>query len=151
MISGELEILKRKGLFSVNNPPNTRLDEDVFRLRLQKTSSRRLQDILIKTNIFALVTRLKDVLVKTSSKCLEDIEDIFKAFCQDIFKMSSKRLQDILQKTSSRHLAKNVFKTSSRRLQYVFKTSCKDIFKTFSSLMIRIKPFSFFETSSTRL
>ena len=45
-------------------PPNIRLDEDVFRLRLQKTSSRRLQDVLVKTNIFVLAIRLQDVLQK---------------------------------------------------------------------------------------
>ena len=45
-------------------PPNIRLDEDVFRLRLQKTSSRRLQDVLVKTNIFILAIRLQDVLQK---------------------------------------------------------------------------------------
>ena len=64
-------------------PPNIRLDEDVFRLRLQKTSSRRLdqdeyvclsltssrrlQDVLVKTNIFVLAIRLQDVF-KTSSR-----------------------------------------------------------------------------------
>ena len=46
-------------------------------LRLQKTSSRRLQDVLVKTNIFVLAIRL-----------------------QDVFKTSSRRLA----KTSSRHL-----------------------------------------------
>ena len=56
--------------------------EDVFRLRLQKTSSRRLdqdeyvrpsltssQDVLVKTNIFALAICLQDVF-KTSSRRL---------------------------------------------------------------------------------
>ena len=33
-------------------PVNIRLNEDVFRFCLQKTSSRRLQDVLLKTNIF---------------------------------------------------------------------------------------------------
>ena len=58
-------------------PANMRLDEDVFRLRLQKTSSRRddqdeyirlthtsSEDILINTNIIVLVIRLQDVLQK---------------------------------------------------------------------------------------
>ena len=35
--------------------------EDVFCLRLQKTSSRRLQDVLIKTNTFGLVIIIQDV------------------------------------------------------------------------------------------
>ena len=80
-------------------PANTRLDEDVFRLRLQKTHSIRLRDVLIKTNIFALALRLQ----KTSSRRL-----------QDVFKTSSRRLQDVF-KTSSRRLAK----ISSRRFQGV--------------------------------
>ena len=65
-------------------------------LRLQKTSSRRLQDVLVKTNIFVLAIRLQDVL----TRCLQYI---FKTSCEDVFKMSSKRLQDIF-KTSSKCL-----------------------------------------------
>ena len=88
------------------SPANIRLDEDVFRLRLQKTSWRRLdhnryvrlslmssEDVLVKTKIFVLAIRL-----------------------QDVFKTFSRRLQDVL---------KNIFKTSSRRLQDVFKTSLR--------------------------
>ena len=97
--------------------------EDVFRLRLQKTSPRRLQDFLIKTNISIFVIRLQDVF-KTFSRYLQDI---FKTSCQDIFKMFSRRLQGVF-KTSSRRLAK----TFSRRLQNVFKASCKNVFKTSS-------------------
>ena len=77
-----------------------RLLEDVFHLRLQKTYSRSLQDVLIKTNIFT-----------------KRFQDVFKTSCQDIFKTSSRRLA----KTSSRHL-QDVFKTTSRHLQEVFKT-----------------------------
>ena len=85
--------------------------EDVFRLRLQKTSSRCLdqdehvrlsltsaEDVLVKTNIFVLAIRL-----------------------QDVFKMTSRRFQDI-------------FKTSSRRFEFVFKTSCKDISRRFQGV-----------------
>ena len=61
-------------------------------IRLQKTSSRRLQDVLIQTNIFVLVIRL-----------------------QDMFKTCSRRVQ-----TYWRCLAK----TSWRCLQDIFKTSC---------------------------
>ena len=68
--------------------------EDVFCLRLQKTSPRRLQDVLVKTNIFVLAIRL-----------------------QDVFKAFSRRLQDALQKR-----LQGIFKTSPRRLQNVFKT-----------------------------
>ena len=98
--------------------------EDVFRLRLQKTSSRRLQDVLIQTNMFALALRLQ----KTSSKRLEDVlvkTNIFVlAIClQDVFKTSSRRLQDMpsrrLQHMSSRRLQD----MSSRRFEDVFKMS----------------------------
>ena len=108
-------------------PANICLDEDVLiktnmfalALLLQKTSSRRLQDVLVRTNIFALVIR--DVF-KTSSG------SVFKASPRRLQKMFSRRLQDIF-KTS----CKKVFKASSRRLQDIFKTFCKDIFKTFWS------------------
>ena len=62
-------------------------------LRLQKTSSRRLQDVLVKTDIFVLAIRL-----------------------QDVFNASSRRLQD-------------VFKTSSRHLPDVLQSHLQDVFK----------------------
>ena len=117
-----------------SNPANIRLDEDVFRLCLQKTSSRRLdqdeyvhlsltspEDVLVKTNIFVLAIRLQDVF-KTFSRRL-----------QDVFKTFSRRLQDVLQKR-----LQDIFKTSSRRFEDVFKTSCKDIFKMFSRHTIKL-------------
>ena len=115
MIETGLEFLEKS---SINLPANIRLDEDVllediFGLRLQKTSPRRLQDVLIKKNIFALLICLQKTcsrhLVKTSSRRL-----------QDVFKTSSRHLQDAL-KTSSGRL-QNIFKISSRHLQDVFKT-----------------------------
>ena len=106
--------------------------EDVFRLRLQKTS----QDVLNKTNIFVLAIRLQDAF-NTSSWRFQDsssrLQDIFKTSYQDVFKTFSKHLQDVLQKR-----LQDIFKASSRRfedvwhLQDIFKTSCKDVFKTFS-------------------
>ena len=108
-------------------------------LPLQKMSSKRLQDVLVKTNIFFLAI------------C---VQDVFKTSCQDVFKTFSRRLEDVLQKrlqdifkTSSRHFQDvlrtrllNVFKTSSRRLekrlQDIFKTSCKDILKTYYQLKL---------------
>ena len=81
--------------------------EDVFRLRLPKTSSRRLQDVLIKTNMFTLALCLQ----KTSSRRLGEDQYIRLGYT------SSRRLQDVF-KTSSRHL-QDVFKTSSRHLQDV--------------------------------
>ena len=58
------------------NPANIRLDEDV--LKTSYVFRRRLQDVLVKTNIFVLAI------------CL-----------QNVFKTSSRRLQEVL-KTSSR-------------------------------------------------
>ena len=114
--------------------------EDVFRLRLKKTSLRRLQDVLVKNNIFALAMHLQDVfktsyqnVFKTSSRRLQDVskmssrrlQEIFKTPCQDVFKTSSRSLQYIL-------------KSSWKRLQEIFKTPCKDIFETFSRRIIKL-------------
>ena len=98
--------------------------EEVFRLRLRKTSSRCLdQGEYVRLSL----TSSKDVFktswsrpkTKTSSRrlakmCSRRFEDVFKTYC------------------------KNVFKTSSRRLQAIFKTSSKDIFKTFSRRIIKL-------------
>ena len=88
--------------------------QDVFKtnifallIRLQKTSSRRPEDVLIKTNRFVLNIRLQD-LFKTFSRRLQDV---FKTSCQDVFKTFSENVF----KTPSRHF-QDVFKTSSRRL-----------------------------------
>ena len=105
------DVLSQQTFVLMKTP--SRLLEDVFRLRLQKTSSRSLQDVLIKTNIIVLVIRFQDVF-KTSSRCLA--------------------------KTSSRHL-QDVLKTFWRCLQDVFKTFCKDIFKTFSRHVIKLNTF----------
>ena len=94
-------------------PANIRLDEDVFRLRLQKTSSGRLQEVLIKTNMFALALRLQ----KTSSRRLGQDQYI----C--LGHMSSRRLQD-------------VFKTSSRRLQDVLQRYLQDVFKEYHQVKL---------------
>ena len=116
-------------------PTRIRLDEDVFHLRLLKTSSRRLhqykyirlthttsEDVLIKTNILVFVIRLQDIL----PRCL-----------QNVFKTSSRRFQNVF-KTSSRHL-QDVFKTSSGHLQDVFKTfwrRLQDVFKTYHQVKL---------------
>ena len=111
---------------------------------LMKTSfvfvfRRRLQDVLIKTNIFALVIRLQKTswsrpiysswlyVFKTSSR---RFQDVFKTSCKNVFKTSSRRLA----KTFSRSF-QNVFKTSCKN---VFKTSFKDVFKTFSRRIIEL-------------
>ena len=125
-----------------HNLGNISLDEDVLKTSFVFVFRRCLQDVLIKTNIFALVIRLQDVLIKTNIFVLV-------IRLQDVFKMSSRRLQDVLPrrlqdvlkassrrlaKTSSRHLAK----TSSRRLRDIFQRSCKDAFKMFWRRIIRL-------------
>ena len=118
-------------------PLNIRLDEDVFKtswrrlsssssrrldqdeyIHLSNTSSRRLQDVLVKTNIFVLAIRLQDVF-KTFSRRLQDI---FKTFSKRLAKTSSRRFA----KTFSRRL-QDVFKTPSRPLAKIFQ----DVFKTY--------------------
>ena len=115
-------------------PANIRLDKDVLKTSFVFVFRKRLQDVLIKTNIFVLIIRLQktpsrhlqDVLVKTNIFVLAiRLQDVFKTSCKNVFKTS----------------CKNVFNTSSRRLQDVFKTyhqlelflltSLRDVFSTF--------------------
>ena len=116
-------------------PANIRLDEDVFRRHLQETSSRCLdqdkyihlshrssENVFVKTNISVLAIRLQDVY-KTSSRRPQDVlqkclQDIFKTSCKNVFK------------TSLRH-----WKSFWRRLQDISKMFCKDVFKKFSRHM----------------
>ena len=77
-------------------------------LRRQKTPLRRLQDVLVKTNIFVLDIRLQDVF-KTFSRRLQVV---LKTSCQEVFKTSSRRLEKRLQ---------DIFKTFSRR---IIKLNC---------------------------
>ena len=105
MFSGGIEV---KHCLKMGYPANIRLDEEVLKTSFAFVFRRRLQDVLIKTNIFTILIRLQ----KTSSRRLDQDQYI------RLGHMSSKHLQDGF-KTSW----KNVFKTSSRRLQDVFKTS----------------------------
>ena len=116
---------------------------------------RRLQDVLIKTNMFNLALRLQ----KTSSRRFQKVssksskyskysscpyafktfsksfQEVFKTSCKNLFKTSSRCFEDIFRmfcldvfKTSLKRLhnvLKNVFKTSLRRLQDVLKTSSR--------------------------
>ena len=97
-------------------PANIRLDEDVLKTSFVFVFRRRLQDVLIKTNMFALALRLQ----KTSSRRLGQDQYIRLGYT------SSRRLQDVF-KTSSRRLAK----TSSRHLQDVLQRYLQDVFKTY--------------------
>ena len=57
-------ILLKKDSYFAEFPANIRLDEDVLKTSLVFVFRRRLQDVLIKTNIFALLIRFQ----KTSSR-----------------------------------------------------------------------------------
>ena len=128
-------------------PTNIRLDEDFLKTSFVFIFRRRLQDVLIKTNMFALALRLQKTswsrpiysswlyVFKTSSR---RFQDVFKTSCKNVFKTSSRRLQDVL-KTSSKRLQdvlKNVFKTSSRRLQDVLQRYLQDVFKTYHQVKL---------------
>ena len=106
-LSGSLFNHRSQQTFVLMKTSWRRLEDD-FRLRFQKTSSRRLQEVLIKTNIFVLVIHLQDV---------------FKTSCQDVFKTSSRYLQD-------------VFKTFSRHLQDVLQRCLQDAFKTYHQVIL---------------
>ena len=79
---------------------------DVFCFRLQKKSSRRLNQDEYASRLF---------------------QDVFKTYCKSVFKTSSKRLQDVL---------KNVFKTSLRRLQDVLQRYLLDVFKAYHQVKL---------------
>ena len=93
-------------------PANIRLNEDVFKTSFIFVFRRRLQDVLIKTNLLALLIRLQ----KTSSRRLDQDQYI------RLDHTSSRRFQDVLQK-----LLKGIFKTSSRRFKKVFMTSSRHL------------------------
>ena len=90
---GLQDVLIKKNIFSLVKRLQKKswwcLDQDKY-IRLGHKSSRRLQD--------NFRTSCKSVF-KTSSKCLQDVEVIFKTFCQDILKTSCKdvlrRFQDV--------------------------------------------------------
>ena len=108
---------------------------------------RRLQSVLIKTNILVLIMHLQDVF-KTFSRCLSKtssrhLEDVLQKSLQDIFETSWRRFDDVLN-TSSRRLCKiswrRLCKMWSKHLQDVYKkhhqvkllllTRLRDIFST---------------------
>ena len=114
-------------------PAKIRVHEDVLKTSFVFVFRRRFQDVLMKTNLFALSIRLQ----KTTSRRLQDVlvltnifvlairlQDVFKSRFQCVFKMSSKRLEAALQKrlqdvTSSRHPQRHLAKMSSIRFQDV--------------------------------
>ena len=91
-----------------------------------------LQDVFIKTNMFTLALHLQ----KTSSRRLGQDQYILLGHTssrrlQNVFKMSSRRLQDVLSKR-----LQDVFKTSSRRLQDVLQRYLQDVFKTYHQVKL---------------
>ena len=155
-------------------PANIRLDEDVLKTPWKRFSSssshnvfktswlrrtcslysyifrRRLQDVLIKTNIFVLVICLQDVFKTFSSRHLEDIlqkhlEDIFKTSLRPLQDVVLSRLQDVLQKRLEDIFKKcsrcfgNVFKTSSRRLQRCLQEVFKAYYQVKLFLVIQFQ------------
>ena len=95
----------------------------------------------------SIITQQTFVLMKTSSKRLDQDEYIpfTDASSEDVFKMSWSR--PIYSSWSY------VFKTFSRLLQDVFRTSCQDIFKTSSRRLEDVLPKrlqDIFNTSSRR-
>ena len=115
---------------------------------------RHLENVLKRSFVFVFRKRHKDVfktffcqdeyisLSHTSS------EDVFKTSCSrqtysswpEVFKTSSRRF-----KTCKKRLEK----TSSRHLQDILKTSCKNVFKKFSRRFAKILPRCFQDVSSS--
>ena len=98
--------------------------EDVLKTSFAFVFERRLQNVLMKTNIFLLIIRLQ----KTSSRRLGQDQYIRLGYT------SSRRLQDVF-KTSSRHL-QDVFKTSSRRLANTSWRHLQDVLKTYHQVKL---------------
>ena len=127
--------------YIVTFPANIRLDEDVLKTSFVFVFRRRLQDVLIKTNMFVLALRLQKTswrrlgqdqyirLGYTSSRRLQDVFKTSSRHLQDVFKTSSRPLQGVF-KTSSRRF-EDVFKMSSRHLQDVLQRYLQDVFKAY--------------------
>ena len=120
--------------------------EDVLKTSFVFVFRRRLQDALIKTNIFTILIRLQKTswrrledVFKTSSRLLakassKPFQDVFKTSCKNVFKTPSRRFQDIF-KTSSRRI-EDVFNTSLRHLQDVLQRCLEDAFKAYHQVIL---------------
>ena len=127
----------------------------IFRRRLKdvlKTSSRRLEDVLKKLLQDVLKKswrRFEDALrtqeTRTLSRRFQDVSSIYTVLVNKFFKMSSRRLQDVLIKTNIFVLVIRLQDALPRRLQNVFKTSWRRLAKTSSRRFEDV-----FNTSSTR-
>ena len=106
---------------------------------LVKTSWRRLQDLLIKTSMFALALRLQKTfwsrpvysswlyVFKMSSR---RFEDVFKKSSRRLAKMSSRSFQDVLQKRLQ-NVFKTSWKSSLKHFQDILQRYLQDVFKTY--------------------
>ena len=112
------------------SPGSTCLDEDFLKTSFVFAFRKRLQDVLIKTNIFAILIRLRktssrrrdqDQYIRLGHTSSRHFQDIFKTSSRRLAKMSLKSLEDVLQK----------------RLQDIFKTSYQDVFKTSSRCLAK--------------
>ena len=103
-------------------------------IRLQKTFSRRLQDVLVKTDIFVIAICLEDALQRR-------LKGVLQKRLEDNFKTSLRRFKNVF-KTSSRHLQealpRRLQDVLQKRPQDIFKTSRKDNFKTLSRRIIKL-------------
>ena len=90
---------------------------------------RRLQDVLIKTNIFALLIRLQKTswsrpIYSSWSYVFKTCSNVFKTSSRCLAKTSSKRLQDVLLRR-----LEDVFKAFSRRLVKASSRLFRDVLK----------------------
>ena len=116
-------------------PANICLDKDVLKTSLVFVFRRRLQGVLIKTSIFALLIRLQKTKTSSSRRTYSSWSYVFKSSSRrflDVFKTSSRRFQDIFKTSSSR--LQDIFKTFSRRTTVLGNTISRrfrDVYKTF--------------------
>ena len=127
------DVWKTSFVFGFRRRPSRRLSYSASEDVL-KTSSRRLdQDEYICLSHMSS----EDVLIETNIFILVIcLQDVFKTSWKNVFKTFSRRLQDVL-KTSSRHLQdtfktswQDVFKTSSKCYQEILQKRLQDILKT---------------------
>ena len=133
-------MISRSSFMSSHELPHQTLSwwkhlEDVLKRFFVFIFRKRLQDVFIKTNIFALLIRLQkmssrryqDEYIRLTHTSSEDV--LIKTKHIRLGHTSSRRLQDVLP----------------RHLQNVFKMSCKKVFKTSSRSFQEV-----LNTSSTR-
>ena len=97
------------------------------------------------------------VLMKTSWRCLSSSssEDVWKTFLRrldqdEYVRLSLTSSEDVFKTSWSKPIYSSwpyVFKTSSRRFQHVFKTSCKSVFKTSSRRLPKMSSKRFWDVS----